>query len=89
MPKKATAKRPDAGAPCPIMHSCGGCAWLGLPYRKQLARKHTAMRELFEPLIAQFDWDAQIEPVLGMGSSRESGSKSSRMAVCLRASCLR
>lgn len=73
MPKKATAKRPDAGAPCPIMHSCGGCAWLGLPYRKQLARKHTAMRELFEPLIAQFDWDAQIEPVLGMGSSRESG----------------
>lgn len=55
MPKKATAKRPDAGAPCPIMHSCGGCAWLGLPYRKQLARKHTAMRELFEPLIAQFD----------------------------------
>ena len=37
MPKKATAKRPDAGAPCPIMHSCGGCAWLGLPYRKQLA----------------------------------------------------
>ena len=42
MPKKATAKRPDAGAPCPIMHSCGGCAWLGLPYRKQLARKHTA-----------------------------------------------
>ncbi len=31
------------------------------------------MRELFEPLIAQFDWDAQIEPVLGRGSSRERG----------------
>lgn len=73
MARKPAAKHTDAGAPCPIMHSCGGCAWLGLPYRKQLARKHAAMRELFEPLFAQFDWDVRVEPVLGMGASRESG----------------
>lgn len=73
MTKKTAAKRADAGAPCPIMHSCGGCAWLGLPYRKQLARKHAAMCELFEPLIERFGWDVRVEPVLGMGVSRESG----------------
>ncbi len=73
MVKKPAAKHTDTGAPCPIMHNCGGCAWLGLPYRKQLARKHAAMCKLFEPLFAQFDWDVQVEPVLGMGPSRESG----------------
>lgn len=73
MPKKATAKRPDAGAPCPIMRACGGCAWLGLPYRKQLARKHASMCELFAPLVKRFGWDVRVEPVLGMGPSRGSG----------------
>ncbi|MDO4437481.1 MAG: 23S rRNA (uracil(1939)-C(5))-methyltransferase RlmD [Coriobacteriaceae bacterium] len=59
--------------PCPIMRTCGGCEWLGLPYRKQLKRKHAAMEELFAPCIERFSWDVSVEPVLGMGSSRESG----------------
>lgn len=59
--------------PCPHMRTCGGCEWLGLPYRKQLARKHAAMTELFAPLIAHFGWDVAVEPVLGMGASREQG----------------
>ncbi len=70
-------KYPSKGArsdgPCPIMRSCGGCEWLGLPYRKQLARKHAAMVELFGPLIESFGWDVTVEPVLGMGESRKSG----------------
>ena len=36
-----------ASGPCPIMHACGGCTWIGMPYRKQLARKQQAMEELF------------------------------------------
>ena len=49
-----------ADGPCPLMHQCGGCEWLNLPYRKQLARKHAAMDELFadiikpEPIIPHF-----------------------------------
>lgn len=58
--------RPSDG-PCPVMHRCGGCAWLNLPYRKQLARKQAAMEELFAPLIARFGWDVQVEAVFGMG----------------------
>ena len=60
----------DAGAPCPIMHECGGCEWLGLPYRKQLTRKKAAMEELFNPLIEEFGWDTEVEGVLGMGPER-------------------
>lgn len=55
------------------MHACGGCEWLGLPYRKQLARKHAATAELFEPLLEAFSWDVEVAPVLGMGASREDG----------------
>ena len=51
----------DTGAPCPIMHECGGCEWLGLPYRKQLTRKKAAMEELFSPLIEEYGWNAQVE----------------------------
>ena len=29
----------DHAGPCPIMRACGGCAWLGVPYVKQLVRK--------------------------------------------------
>lgn len=70
-PPKSNVTRADG--PCPIMRSCGGCEWLGLPYRKQLARKHAAMVELFEPLIESFGWNATVEPVLGMGPDRTSG----------------
>lgn len=76
---KAT-KRSDAGAPCPIMHACGGCEWLGLPYRKQLARKHAAMVELYAPLIERFGWEVAVEPVLGMsmGAASPKGLRSPR-----------
>ena len=59
-------KRPADG-PCPVMRECGGCAWLGMPYRKQLARKQQAMEELFAPLIEKHRWDVAIDPVQGMG----------------------
>ena len=40
-------RREPHDGPCPVMRECGGCSWLGLPYRKQLARKQTAMEKLF------------------------------------------
>lgn len=70
---KQTNANTHREGPCPHMRTCGGCEWLGLPYRKQLARKHAAMTELFAPLIERFDWDVAVEPVLGMGADREQG----------------
>lgn len=63
----------DRKAPCPIMRQCGGCEWLGLPYRKQLARKQLAMSDLYRPLIERFGWRVDVDPVLGIGPSRETG----------------
>lgn len=59
-------ERKDAAGPCPIMRECGGCAWIGMPYRKQLARKQEVIDELFAPLLERFGWDAAPEAVLGM-----------------------
>ena len=61
-------KLKDSAGPCPIMRACGGCAWLGIPYRKQLVRKQEAMENLFRPLIERMGWDAAIEATCGMGS---------------------
>ena len=60
-------KLKDSAGPCPIMRACGGCAWLGIPYRKQLIRKQEAMENLFRPLIERMGWDAVIEATCGMG----------------------
>ena len=78
--------RKDNAGPCPIMRSCGGCAWLGMPYRKQLAHKHEAMTELFAPLFARLRWNVEIEPVLGMrvladGEREHEGYRPLRDAV--------
>lgn len=73
MAKHRTPEPIDRKAPCPIMRNCGGCEWLGLPYRKQLNRKHAAMEELYRPLIERFAWPVQVDAVLGMGPSREAG----------------
>ena len=63
-----TGKRRDKDdGPCPIMHECGGCECLNLPYRKQIARKKQQMDELFDPLIERFGWDVQVEDVVPMG----------------------
>lgn len=62
-------KRPDTSGPCPIMRTCGGCEWLGMPYRKQLARKAATMEELFAPVIARFGCDVVVDPVEGMGAT--------------------
>lgn len=58
--------RKDAAGPCPIMRACGGCAWIGMPYKKQLAHKQATIEELFAPLIAQFGWDVAPNAVVGM-----------------------
>lgn len=54
--------------PCPVMRQCGGCIWLNLPYRKQLARKQEAMKELFGPLITELGFTCDIDPIQGMGA---------------------
>lgn len=68
-------KLKDSAGPCPIMRACGGCAWLGIPYRKQLVRKQEAMENLFRPLIERMGWDAAIEATCGMGSKAGDPSK--------------
>lgn len=75
------ALKKDSGAPCPIMHECGGCEWLGLPYRKQLARKHAVMVELYTPLIERFGWDVAVEAVVGMGT-HAVGTGASAIETC-------
>lgn len=62
----------DHAGPCPIMRACGGCAWLGVPYVKQLVRKQRAMEELFAPLFERFGWELAIKPIAGMGGTSES-----------------
>ena len=57
------------------MRACGGCAWLGLPYKKQLARKQAAMEELFAPLLRRMGNGASIDPIVGMGGTGEAGEK--------------
>ena len=61
------AKRPRTDGPCPIMDACGGCTWLGLPYRKQLALKQEASQGLFAELIERNRWDVTVDPIVGMG----------------------
>lgn len=73
MAKQNKPASADRKAPCPIMRQCGGCEWLGLPYRKQLARKQLAMSDLYRPLIERFGWRVDVDPVLGIGPSRETG----------------
>lgn len=65
----------DHAGPCPIMRTCGGCAWLGVPYKKQLVRKQAAMEELFAPLFKRFSWDIQVNPIRGMGGTSSSEGK--------------
>lgn len=62
----ADSRRHDG--PCPVMRECGGCTWLGLPYRKQLARKQAAMEELFDGLIEP----GALQPIVGMAGTPES-----------------
>ncbi|AEB06188.1 RNA methyltransferase, TrmA family [Coriobacterium glomerans PW2] len=65
--------RPDG--PCPTMRTCGGCAWLGIPYLKQLRRKHAALTELFEPLARRHEISICIDPVRGMGADSDSDTR--------------
>ena len=65
----------DRSGPCPIMRACGGCAWLGIPYKKQLVRKQRVMEELFAPLFERFGWDIELDPIRGMGGTSMSEGK--------------
>ena len=65
---QAGKRRDKNDGPCPIMHECGGCESLNLPYRKQIAHKQQQMDELFGPLVEQFGWDVQVEDVVPMGA---------------------
>lgn len=70
---ETTRRQIKTDGPCPVMRACGGCEQLGLPYRKQLARKQAAMEELFRPLFTSAGWDIAIDPVLGMGGAAGTG----------------
>lgn len=70
----------DPKAPCPIMRTCGGCEWLNLPYRKQLARKQRTMEELFTPVIERFGWNTELDDVRGMGGCAGDASPMSPRA---------
>ncbi len=72
-PGKAIPKRRDASAPCPVMHECGGCEWLNLPYKKQLVRKQAAMAELFAGICDQAS--IEVSPIRGMGATLGDGGK--------------
>lgn len=71
--KQAPSVPARSDGPCPVMNACGGCAWLNLPYRKQLARKQAAMAELFAPLLNAFAGDVAVDPIRGMGGTCEDG----------------
>lgn len=70
---KTAARNRDVSAPCPVMHECGGCEWLNLPYKKQLVRKQAAMTELFADICKQAD--IEISPIRGMGVTLGEGGK--------------
>ena len=85
MSKRTRSEKDNAG-PCPIMRACGGCAWLGVPYRKQLRRKQETMDELFSPLFERFGWDVDIDPIRGMsGTSASEGKLASPRAFRYKA----
>ena len=46
---------------CPIARSCGGCAWLDVPYAEQLARKTAEMRSLFSDVAP-----GTVEDIVGL-----------------------
>lgn len=71
-------KRPHADGPCPIMRTCGGCEWIGLPYKKQLKRKQAAMDELFLPLLERFGWNVEVSPILGMDTGSGTAPRAFR-----------
>lgn len=44
---------------CDLVKKCGGCQYQGMPYGKQLAKKHREVTEL----LGKF---CKVEPVIGM-----------------------
>lgn len=84
--QKNSMPRPQSDGPCPLMRACGGCEWLGLPYRKQLARKQAAMQELFGPMLASPYSDVrELEPIFGMGGRAGDGKIASPRAFRYKA----
>ena len=83
---KNSIAQPQSDGPCPLMRACGGCEWLGLPYRKQLARKQTAMQELFQPVLDSSRSDVrELEPIFGMGGRSGDGKIASPRAFRYKA----
>ena len=79
------SKKQDPGAPCPIMHECGGCALLGRPYHKQLAQKQAAMEALFRPIFRARGYDLKLSPIQGMGGTLGEGKLPSPRAFRYKA----
>lgn len=69
----ASASETDAAcALCPIARDCGGCAWLGLPYAEQLARKTRFVADLFDDIAPV---DCLTDPIAGMDEPRAFRNK--------------
>lgn len=77
----SSKERKAAAGPCPLMHACGGCSWIGMPYRKQLARKQQMVEELFGPVIAEFGWGIAPDAVLGMRMLDAPGADGGRAGL--------
>jgi len=54
-------------APCPLLHSCGGCSLQAMDYGAQLAAKTTALRAALEAIGGVES--AEVPPVVGLPSS--------------------
>lgn len=54
---------PANSALCPYANQCGACAWIGLPYPDQLARKQRRVEQLFANLV---DERTRSLPIRGM-----------------------
>jgi len=58
-PRRIENKKNTKTGACPYMKKCGGCQFIDVPYKQQLADKQKAM----EKLLGKF---GKVEPILGM-----------------------
>ncbi|MCQ2500265.1 MAG: 23S rRNA (uracil(1939)-C(5))-methyltransferase RlmD, partial [Lachnospiraceae bacterium] len=56
---KTSDRPPVKKGPCPVVHRCGGCQYLGMTNEEQLKKKEKQVRELLKGIC-------EVSPILGM-----------------------